>query len=140
MDPDMVRQQEEAEREANGLATKEADNEAVKFAFALETPLALGVEPQPSAPKKKAPHPNRRALPPMGSGRLPQARIRHGLLHGVARFFAYALAGAMLGVIIGNVANAYLSLAPDRSATVVFSSAACFTLVCALISILHHEH
>jgi hypothetical protein len=164
MDPDMVRQQEEAEREAM-LAAKLVSKAPIApvevAAVTLDKPApivaieaaavvvekrapveAVAVETPPPAAKKK-PHPDRRALPPISprGSRTPEPkRIRHGIFHGVARFFAYAIAGAMLGLILGNVAAAYLIVGPERYATVIFSTMGCFTLICALISILHHEH
>ncbi len=162
MDPDIVRQQEEAEREAQALALQKRAQaaepglpfaaqpaEAERFASVgapvfLQT-LAPSEETavEKPVPTKKMPHPKRRALPPMGArgSRAPAPeRIRHGILHGVARFLAYAIAGAMLGAILGNAAAGYLGVSPERSATVIFSAIGCFTFICSLISILHHEH
>jgi hypothetical protein len=169
MDPDIVRQQEEAEREAllaaksvlaappalavpveaaaAAFVAQPAPVETAPFVQSLapaeaEAVAAVAIE-APAPAKKKKPHPERRALPPMGvrGSRAPAPeRIRHGILHGVARFLAYALAGAMLGVIFGNAAADYLNVSPESNATVIFSAVGCFTFICALISILHHEH
>ncbi len=165
MDPDMVRQQEEAELEARLAALMPQKAPAPAAPAALEAAavevaqleiagiiaqapvLAPAIETsapeEKPAPTKQKPRPDRRALPPISArgARTPQPdRIRHGALRGVARFLAYALAGAMLGVILGNVAAVYLDIPPERHATVIFSAAGCFTFICALISILHHEH
>lgn len=186
MDPDMVRQQEEAEREA--LAAKRPANApAPASPIAFEPPAVLfetqapaeaivrapsppaaapvvatpalaeaspparrsaaveasvSVEP-PAAPKKRKPHPARRALPPIsarGSRAPAPGRIGYGVIRAVARFLAYALAGAMLGAILGNVAAFYLEVAPENNATAIYSTMGCFALIYALISILHHEH
>jgi hypothetical protein len=171
MDPDMVRQQEEAEREALALAAQRlAKGPAPASPIVLEaaaelveTPaLAEPVAPSPPiyierpvaieasvpvqtapAPKKSKAHPARRALPPIsarGSRAPAPDRIRGGVIRGVARFLGYALAGAMLGVILGNAATALLDLAPENNATVIYSAMGCFAFIYALISILHHEH
>jgi hypothetical protein len=181
MDPDIVRQQEEAEREANEAAAKKtlaAASLKPLAAMSIEAPAVLAAsealaevsvaapEPvaapyaltavsieapsasadiaseKPAKPKKKKPHPERRALPPIRSSRSPSREpspTHGGFLRGVARFLGYAIAGAMLGVIIGNAAVGYLSLSPDRSASVIFSVIGCFTFICALVSILQ-EH
>jgi hypothetical protein len=162
MDPDMVRQQEEAEREALALAAQRPVNGPARVssiaaleaeAVLVETPaLAEAIAPAPvaveasvlpPAPKKTKAHPARRALPPIGArdSRAPApGRIPYGVLRGAARFLGYSLAGAMLGAILGNAATAYLDLAPDSNATVIYSAMGCCAFIYALISILHHEH
>jgi hypothetical protein len=176
MDPDMVRQQEEAELEARLEALKLQRAAAAPIPFVVEMAAVEAAKPvlaevlapapfaapvletiapapvaapvletaAPAAPiiLKKKPLPDRPALPPV-SARGPRKpapdRIRHGLLRGVARFIAYAVAGAMLGLILGNGAVEWLNVAPEQSATVIYSAAGCFAFLCALISILHHE-
>jgi hypothetical protein len=188
MDPDMVRQQEEAEREALALAAQrltkgpapaspivfeaaafvempvlaEAIVEApvpppaVEPVFVAPPALAAEIIPAtrsvdvaasvssqaPVAPKKKA-HPGRRALPPISArdSRAPAPdRIRGGVFRGAARFLGYAIAGAMLGAILGNFGAAYLDVGAENNATVIWSAMGCCAFIYALISILHHEH
>jgi hypothetical protein len=160
MDPDMVRQQEEAELEARLEALKlqkaaaapvpvavemaAAEAAAPVFAEVLAPAPAAAVAPEkvapaaPSVPKKK-PVPDRRALPPVsarGSRKPAPDRIGRGVLVAAARFIAYALAGAMLGLILGNGAAEWLDVAPEQRTALIFSAMGCFTFLCALISVL----
>jgi hypothetical protein len=161
MDPDMVRQQEEAEREARAAEAQRpvkepapvspiaappiyAETPALAEAIApAPRPVAVEASVLPPPPKKTKAHPARRPLPPIsahGSRAPAPGRIPYGVLRGAARFLGYSLAGAMLGAILGNAATAYLDLAPENEATVIWSAMGCCAFIYALISILHHEH
>ena len=122
MDPDIVRQQEEAQRAAAGLPPKKpvngsADPVQSRHAFpdqaildfdTPETPVALPYA-KPAAATTQAINPNRRALPPIGSGRAPgEALPPRRRVRGMLRLFLYALGGAMVGGILGFAGVTYL--------------------------------
>ena len=106
MDPDLVRQQEDAERAASGLAPKKpvsgsADPIQSRHAVSpgariLDADASESSVSSPGnrvAPAKQSVNPNRRALPPMGAGRgsdeEPDPRGRIG---GLFRLFLQAIA------------------------------------------------
>ncbi len=148
MDPDLVRQQEEAEREFLALAMQKTKAEA--FPVSVETAGVVPVEgptifeaPAESASGRRTQHPNRRALPAIAApgSRTPSPElIQYSIMHGVGRFLAHATAGAMLGVVAGNFAHGALHMSPERYPTVVFSAMGTFTFICALMSILQQDN
>jgi hypothetical protein len=146
MDPDLVRQQEEEEREFLALAMRKA--KAPTLPVSVETAGVVPVEGpivfEGAAESTSAPRmmPDRRALPAMSA---PSSRtvshelIQYSVMHGLGRFLAHATAGAMLGVVAGNLAHGYLHMSPERYSTVVFSAMGTFTFICGLMAILQQE-
>ena len=153
MDPDIVRQQEEAEREAAGLQPKKPVNgsagpvqsrHAVSQARATldmpETTVPLPDE-QPVVPARQSSNPNRRALPPIGSGRLPgEAPPPRRRVRGLLRLFLYAIAGAALGGILGFVGVTYFHLFVGQTQFFISSMAGGFALLFGLTHLLHYDH
>lgn len=147
MDPDLVRQQEEEEREFLALAMQKS--KAATLPVSVETAGVVHVEgsmifkaaAESASGLQKTP--NRRALPAIsapGSRILSPELIRYSIMHGVGRFLAHAAAGAMLGVVAGNLAHGALHMSPERYPAVVFSAMGTFTFICALMSILQQDH
>ncbi|HWJ18015.1 MAG TPA: hypothetical protein VNR65_04720 [Geobacterales bacterium] len=159
MDPDIVRQQEDAERAAAGLPPKKPVNgsadpvqsrHAVSQAQAtLDTPEPIVDTPetivplpeeQPIVSARQSFNPNRRALPPIGSGRQPweeappRRRVR-----GLLRLFLYAIAGAALGGILGFVGVSYFHLFVDQAQLFISSMAGGFALLFGLTHLLHYD-
>ena len=149
MDPDLVRQQEEAERAAARLPQKKpVDGLAApiqsRHAPSVERPVTLDLESvpveKPAASPKQALNPNRRSLPPIGSGRLPgeepppKRRVR-----GLLRLFLYAIGGAAVGAIAGFVATTYFDVFKAQSGFFVASMAGGFALLFGLTHILHYD-
>ena len=150
MDPDMVRQQEEAEREARGLSVRKSINGAAGTARAPTRSVARGdvyempateFEEVPAVSARKAPNPNRRALPPMGSGRLPgEAPPKRRRVRGLFRLFLYALGGAIIGGGLGWAGVTYYSLFPAAPEFFISSMAGGFALLFGLAHLLHYDH
>jgi hypothetical protein len=152
MDPDIVRQQEDAERAAAGLPPKNPVNgsagpvqsrHAVSQSPAtLDTPETIVPLPdeKPVAKAKQPFNPNRRALPPVGSGRQPweeappRRRVR-----GLLRLFLYAIAGAVVGAILGFVGVSYFHLFVDQTQFFISSMAGGFALLFGLTHLLHYD-
>lgn len=146
MDPDLVRQQEEAEREFLALAAQKAKASALPVSVEMagvvpvEGPVILEAAAESASGRQK--RQNRRALPAISTpgSRTPSPElIQYGIMHGVGRFLAHATAGAILGVVAGNFAHGALQMSPERYPTVVFSAMGTFTVICALISILQQD-
>ena len=155
MDLDLVREQEEAEREAAGLAPKKpldrpaapiqsrhavAPEAANAMTDAPAVPVSVPVEKQPS-PAKQSVNPNRRALEPMGSGRnpgeepAPRKRVR-----GLLRLFLYTAGGGVVGAILGFAAVNYFDLFADQTESFISSMAGGFALLFGLTHLLHYDH
>ncbi len=154
MDPDIVRQQEDAERAAAGLQPKKPVNgpagpvqsrHAVSQAQSaiLDTPETTVPLPdeKPVVSARQSFNPNRRALPPIGSGRSPgeepppRRRVR-----GLLRLFLYAIAGAVVGGILGFVGVSYFHLFVDQTQFFISSMAGGFALLFGLTHLLHYDH
>jgi hypothetical protein len=178
MDPDMVRQQEEAERAANSVAPNKPANglgapvPEPQSAVAIEppevetiaTPAAVEEAPhvsaavieepetppaaeapipdvKPAVAAKKALHPNRRALPPIGTGRRPgEEPAKRRRLRGFLRLFVFVLVGAILGAGVGFGLIQYLHIAQDQQTLYLAASAGGLALIAGLIGILHFDH
>jgi len=153
MDPDIVRQQEDAERVAAGLPPKKPANgsagpvqsrHAVSQAQAtLDTPETTVPLPdeKPVVSTNQAFNPNRRALPPIGSGRLPgEAPAPRRRVRGLLRLFLYAIAGAALGGILGYAGVTYFHLFVDQAEFFISSMAGGFALLLGLTHLLHYDH
>ena len=153
MDPDLVKQQEEAERAAAGLAPKQPVNgsgrpiqsrHAPSVEGSFERSITVGLDPvseeKPAGSAKEASSSNRRALPPVGrsssEGEAPRARRRVG---GLLRLFLYALAGAALGAILGFVGVNYLEWYKDQAELFISSTAGGGALLFGLMHLLHYD-
>jgi hypothetical protein len=147
MDPDLVRQQEEEEREFLALAMQKA--KAATPPFSAETagvvpvkgPIIFEAAAKSASGLQKTQ--NRRVLPAVpapNSRTLSPELILYSLTYGVGRVLAHATAGAMLGVVAGNLAHGALDMSPEHYPTVVFSAMGTLTFLCALMSILQQEH
>jgi hypothetical protein len=126
MDPDLVRQQEEAEREA--LA-----------ALAKKTSTAAGKGVADSAPGF-APlffnHDN--AIPPLGKSALPPWQAAGMADSGFARlgrFMSFGLAGGMLGGSAGIMAANYWQLPMEQANLAIFGPAGALAMFCATASL-----
>ena len=150
MDPDIVRQQEDAERAAAGLPPKKPVNGSAgqiqsRHAPAIEEPVSFGLDSvpdeEPAAAPKQSINPNRRALPPIGSGRLPgEEPAPRRRVRGLLRLFLYAIGGAALGGVAGFVATTYFDVFKDQSEFFISSMAGGFALLFGLIHLLHYDH
>jgi hypothetical protein len=150
MDPDLVRQQEDAERAAAGLPPKKPINGSAgpiqsRHAPSVEEPATFGLESEPeekpAAASKSRINPNRRALPPIGSGRLPgEAPRPPRRIRGLLRLFLYALGGAAVGAIAGFVATTYYDVFKDQKEFFIYSMAGGFALLFGLMHLLHYDH
>ena len=154
MDPDLVRQQEDAERAAAGLPPKKPVNgsggpiqsqHAVSRSQAIledtpETTVPLPEE-KPAVSAKQTYNPNRRALPPLGSGRAPgESPPPRRRVRGLLRLFLYALGGAAVGGILGFAGVTYFKLFPDQTEFFISSMAGGFALLFGLTHLLHYDH
>lgn len=154
MDPDLVRQQEDAERAAAGLPPKKPVNgaggplqsrHAVSQSQAIleDTPEITVPLPdeKPAALGRQAINPNRRALPPIGSGRLPgEAPPPRRRIRGMLRLFLYALAGAAVGGSLGFAGVTYFHVFVDQTEFFISSMAGGFALLFELTHLLHYDH
>jgi hypothetical protein len=150
MDPDLVRQQEDAEREAAGLPPKKLiDGSAVpiqsRHAPSVEQPVTFGLDSatdeKPAAAPKQSINRNRRALPPIGSGRLPgEAPPPRRRVRGFLRLFLYAVGGAAVGAIAGFVATNYFDVFKVQSEFFISSMAGGFALLFGLAHLLNYDH
>ena len=136
MDPDIVRQQEEAEREAAGLPPKAPVNGSAgpiqsRHAPSAEQPVTLDLEPvtekKPGVEPKQSINPNKAAPP----------RRRP---HGLQRLFLYAAGGAAIGAIAGFVATTYFDLFKAQPEFFISSMAGGFALLFGLTHLLHYDH
>ena len=136
MDPDLVRQQEEAEREAAGLLPKKPVNVPAgpiqsRHAPSAEQPVTFGrdpateekpgVEPKLSINPNEAPPPRRRP-------------------HGLKRLFLYAAGGAAIGAIAGLVATTYFDVFKAQPESFISSMAGGFALLFGLTRLLYYDH
>jgi hypothetical protein len=148
MDPDLVRQQEDAEREAAGLPPKKlVDGSAVpiqsRHAPSVEQPVTFGLatDEKPAAAPKQSINRNRRALPPIGSGRLPgEAPPPRRRVRGFLRLFLYAVGGAAVAAIAGFVATTYFDVFKARPEFFISSMAGGFALLFGLANLLNDDH
>ncbi len=183
MDPDMVRQQEEAERAMAGISPKkpaygtaavslepqaavpvetpaamaDVSETPPDIAYEAEAPVAMAavseaapvakapeaaapLREEPAAPAQKAANPNRRALPPMGTGRRPgEEPPKRRRLRGMLRLLVYILVGALIGAGVGYAAVRYLGVSPDQAQLYIGGSAGGLALISMLIGLLHYD-
>ncbi|MGO8955125.1 MAG: hypothetical protein ACLPWS_23255 [Rhodomicrobium sp.] len=149
MDPDMVRQQEEAEREALALLLRKPAGDGRKIAAAVPQPVAnaggqalvreMGAAPPRPAGGSGAP-PSPVGLAPATSLDVPlrqsEARKRFSALASLGRFISFGLAGAVLGGGLGIAAEIYFQLAGDQAKLAVFGTAGFLAAFSAFASLL----
>ena len=133
MDPDLVRQQEEAEREAAGLPPKKPVNVSPapiqsRHAPSVEQPATLGLDPvteeKPGVGPKQSIDPNEAAPPPRW-------------VRGLRRLFLYAAGGAAIGAIAGFVATTYFDVFKTQPESFISSMAGAFALLFGLTRLLN---
>ncbi len=153
MDPDMVRQQEEAEREALMLLARQKPMPAAHTATAGPVAAAMSepfyfqalpearAMPEPMAAETAAPPalPGRPALPPYEALRPFRPRpVRPPIwltaFETAGRFVSFGVAGAMLGGGRGIVAAYYLDMSVEVAKAVIFGPATVFAAICAIMS------
>ncbi len=150
MDPDLVRQQEEAERASGAPAPRKPLNGTGAGQKTAEAPVQFAEAPAipPEAPvsapagAKIAVNPNRRALPPIGSGRRPgEAPPERRRIRGLVRLLAYAVGGGIVGAGLGYLSVLFYPLvSADHSATFIEASAGGFALLFGLLHLLNYDH
>ncbi len=127
MDPDMVRQQEEAEREALGLVQRKPPVHASNIAAAVSRAAyssAASSLPPPSFEKVRA------------AG--PQPRMQQQRKHAAFSawdFMSFGMAGAILGGGIGITAANILRLTAEQTQWAFFGPAALMSILCAFASL-----
>jgi hypothetical protein len=129
MDPDLVRQQEEAEREAMGLAARKPGTPAGAAIAALQAIAAsatLDSMPMLSKDAGVAPAPALAPGPRRSAGR--------PLFWYFSEFLSFGLAGTMLGGGLGVAAANYMQLPIEAAKLAIFGSAGFFALACAFAS------
>ncbi len=144
MDPDIVRQQEEAEREAMQLAAKKAPVSAQ-----LTTNEIFQAMAAKAAKSFMTDHPAAGAAPPSSPlvrplfNEVPAASLapfaaaesaRHSMAFVFGQFFAFGLAGAMLGGSLGIAAANYMQLSADAAKLAIFGSAGVLAAACGTAS------
>jgi len=157
MDPDMVRQQEEAEREALALlkakpvgapakaqplarptaAVAFQQAPAASLNAASLKPAAARLEAATVAPASRAA--TAAAAAPTGEPApafegQPRAKPKGSFSGYFGRFISFGLAGAMLGGGLGIVAASYLELPAELAKIAIFGPAGFFSAVCAFAS------
>ena len=151
MDPDLVREQEDAERAAVGLPPRKLANGSTRqiqsrHAPAIEGPVTFGLD---SVPKEKtAPaattqdfNPNRRALSPMGTGRRPdEDAAPQRQISGLLRLFLYAAGGGAIGAMAGFAGVKYFDLYKEQTEFFISCMAGGFALLFGLTHLLHYDH
>jgi hypothetical protein len=136
MDPDMVRQQEEAEREALALLAKKkagpASADAVSIPYAV---VADAVQEAMPAYREKLAAFEDVAVPMLEPQAEPE-RGRGGLSVAlrIGRAISFGVAGAMLGGGLGIAATGYFELPEDWAKLAIFGPAVLFAGVCAVAS------
>ncbi len=150
MDPDMVRQQEEAEREALALLLRKPSEAERKITATVSLPggnadgqaLAreMGAAPHYRDSRSEVPHSSGGLAAPAsleGPKPMPQPipRKRGSAFAWLGRFISFGLAGAVLGGSIGIVAEIYLQLLGDQAKLAVFGAAGFLAALSALASL-----
>jgi hypothetical protein len=148
MDPDLVRQQEEAEREAMLLAGwKPGMPPAATAALrAIAASVTEGSQPILPADADTALHETRQAgqrpdeqsaspalVGPIGER--PSRHTGHSALWYLGQFLSFGLAGAMLGGGMGIAAANYMQLSAEAARLVIFGPAGFLAIACAFGSL-----
>jgi hypothetical protein len=124
MDPDLVRQQEEAEREAMRLAGQKPQTPPPLASPSIQAFAASSMHgAKPLLPEDSGPAPYRGQPRP---GRSPLGYL--------SNFLSFALAGAMLGGGLGIAAANYMQLPAEVAKLAIFGPAGFFALACAFAS------
>jgi len=154
MDLDMVREHEEAEFTTEVLPQIKPAPVAAKPA-PVHTPEAPAIKDdlpeipevvnsgeKPAATVKKAGNPNRRALPPMGTGRKPgDAPIKKRRLRGTLRLIVEVLVGGVIGGAAGYGAVRYFGITPGQTQQLyIGASAGGLALIFGSWGLLHFDH
>jgi hypothetical protein len=157
MELDMSREQEEAELASEGLAPKKPVNGASAGAaeqtesvlaeapqpavdIAAATPAEIPAAPVAAAPAKKPGNPNRRALPPLGTGRRPgDEPAKKRRLGGLLRLVVEILAGGIIGGGIGYGAVRYFGIGPEQLKLYVGGAAGAGGLLFMFWGLLHYD-
>ncbi len=108
-----------------------------------EAPAAAAPLPGeiPAAPAKKAGNPNRRALPPIGTGRRPgEAPPKRRRLRGFLRLLVFVIVGAIIGSGVGYAAMTYLHVPFDQEKLYLYGSVGGLALIFGFIGLLHFDH
>jgi hypothetical protein len=139
MDPDLVRQQEEAEREAMRLAGGKRGTPAPFSGAALHR-ITASAEPHQQAgthSEMQSSAPGQGAAGRTAPHRQPQAgrNATRSALWYFSDFMSFGLAGAMLGGGLGVAAANYMQLSAEAAKLVIFGPAGFFALACALASL-----
>lgn len=125
MDPDLVRQQEEAEREAMGLAPKSAS----VASLAAQQRNVTGISNIASA-YSGAYEAQSSSSASVGAQHAPDVSFVGAL----GRFFSYGLAGAMFGSGVGIAAKNLMDLSAHNAQMAFIGAASCFALLGAIFS------
>ena len=131
MDPDLVRQQEEAEREAAGLPPKKPVNVPPapiqsRHAPSVEQPVTSGLDA--AMDEKLAAAPKQSSNPNKAAPRW---------VRGLRRLFLYAAGGAAIGAIAGFVATTYFDVFKTQPESFISSMAGGFALLFGLTRLLN---
>lgn len=155
MDPDMVRQQAEAEREALALlkgkpagsvptqtapvakratvSAPEIEHLEIESAGSPAVNLAITAASSPKAPAAPAALSTEKREPALHY-QPRQRREEHSSAAQLGRFISFGVAGAMLGGGLGIAAAGYLQLPADLAQLAIFGPAALFAAICAIAS------
>jgi hypothetical protein len=145
MDPDLVRQQEEAEREAMTLAGWKPGMPPAAAAAALQAIAASvteGSRPIHPADAGTALHHTRQAgqhsdgqsADPVLEGAIgerPRRYTAHSALWYLSQFMSFGLAGATMGGALGIATTNYMQLSAEAAKLVIFGPAGFFAIACA---------
>jgi hypothetical protein len=147
MDLNMAREHEEAEFTPDALPQKEHAPVHTPEAPAVkddvpEIPAVVISGEKPAATTKNAGNPNRRALPPMGTGRRPgDAPIQKRRLRGTLRLIVEVLVGGVIGGAAGFGAVRYFGITPEQTQQLyIGASAGVVALLFGFWGLLHFDH
>jgi hypothetical protein len=146
MDPDLVRQQEEAEREAMRLAgwkPRMPPAAAAATLQAIAASVAEGLPPITPADagtalyhtRQAGQHSEEQSAAPALRGAIgeqPRQYTAHSALWYLNQFLSFGLAGAILGGGLGIAAADYMHLSAEAAKLVIFGPAGFFAIACAL--------
>ncbi len=126
MDPDMVRQQEEAEREALAALAKKKSQAAPPIVPQVEA------EAHPAAPVEVA------MIQPIFAA-TSATPVKHSLVvqlfSGIGRFLSFGAAGAILGIGAGNAFMTLWDLPAEQAQSVILGTVGGMALICSLLSL-----
>jgi hypothetical protein len=147
MDLDMVREHEEAEFTTDPLPQNKPAPVHTPEARAVkddspEIPAVVNSGEKPAAAANNAGNPNRRALPPMGTGRRPgDAPIKKRRLRGMLRLIVEVLVGGIVGGAAGFGAVRYFGITPEQTQQLyIGASAGGLALLFGFWGLMHFDH